>query len=64
MVNPSISIKEDYKNSKTKILCECKICKNSWKATPANLLKGRGCPVCTSSKGERIIQSFFKRFKN
>lgn len=63
MVNPSISIKEDYKNSKTKILCECKICKNSWKATPANLLKGRGCPVCTSSKGERIIQSFLKDSK-
>lgn len=45
-INPNISIIGKYVNTKTKILCECRICKNMWEMRPQGLLKGQGCPTC------------------
>lgn len=45
--NPNIEIIGEYINSKEKIKCKCKICKEIWEVTPNHLLKGSGCPVCS-----------------
>ena len=46
-INPNLSPLEEYKTTHEPILTLCKICGNRWFAAPSNLLKGRGCPVCT-----------------
>lgn len=63
-----------YRDTESHILCRCNNCGNEWEITPANLLRGYGCPVCHSSKGERLIRGvllnnnisfeFAKSFKN
>lgn len=45
-----------YNNTESHVLCRCNNCGTQWKVTPANLLRGYGCPVCNSSKGERLIR--------
>lgn len=45
-VNPNIKIIGKYKDSRTKIKCECLVCNNIWEATPALLLYGHGCTAC------------------
>lgn len=59
-VDPTIIILTQYKNTKTKVRCKCQVCKHEWSATPANLLKYRGCPECSSSHGERRIHHYLK----
>ena len=56
-VNPNIEILGEYVNSKEKILCKCKIDNNEWCATPTNLLRGRGCPVC----GRKLVNKNRKK---
>ena len=56
-VNPNIDILGEYVNSKEKILCKCKIDNNEWCATPTNLLRGRGCPVC----GRKLVNKNRKK---
>ena len=45
-INPKVTVLGNYINNKTKILCECKDCKNRWEMIPQNLLRGQGCPKC------------------
>lgn len=47
-INNSIKILSKYKNAKTKLDCECKVCGNIWNTTPDVLLRGCGCPKCAS----------------
>ena len=64
-VNPDIEAKEVYTRSNRKILCECKICGNNWRATPNNLLHGYGCPKCNlvfqSSFPEQAVYFYVRR---
>lgn len=46
LVNPRIEVIGEYKNSGSKISVLCLDCRNEWKATPASLLAGHGCPNC------------------
>ena len=46
---------EEYIGACEKILCQCIICKNTFKTTPHKLLTYRGCPFCRKSKGESAI---------
>lgn len=62
VIDPTIEIIGEYRNSKTKIKCGCSVCGNEWYSTPANLLVGRGCPNCTSSKGERQIAYWLRHY--
>ena len=39
----------------------CKICGNKWKSEPHSLLRGNGCPKCSSSKGERYIINYLNK---
>lgn len=41
---------EQYINSTTKILFECDICGNQWKAAPAQILSKTNCPACQNKK--------------
>lgn len=45
--NSNIVVLEEYKGTDTKILHKCKIDGYEWKVTPASLLNGSGCPVCS-----------------
>jgi len=60
VVNPDIEVIDIFKNTKTKVLCKCKIDNYEWPGLPEALLKGIGCPLCSSSKGEKEIVKFFK----
>ncbi len=42
-----------YINSQTNIDHSCHICNFIWKASPGNILKGRGCPNCASEKSKQ-----------
>lgn len=55
-VNSRIDISGEYKNGRTNVHCKCLVCGHEWDAMPINLLKGKGCPKCASSHGERAIQ--------
>ena len=48
-INSNILIKGYYISNKIKILYECKLCGNTYSATPSSLLIGGGC-VCNKNK--------------
>ena len=48
-VNKNIQLLDKYANNKTKVLCKCLIDNYEWYATPANLLRGHGCPMCSGN---------------
>lgn len=50
VINPNIDFLGDYKSSRTKALCRCHICGNEWKASPGDLLSGRGCLNCYNKR--------------
>ena len=45
----------DYINSKSKINIKHKICNHEYWVTPDNFRRGRRCPYCNESKGEKFI---------
>ena len=51
-----------YANDKTKVKIICPI-HGEFEATPSNLLQGRGCPKCCSSKGEKKVRAILKKEK-
>lgn len=48
---------EEYKGSYTKIKHNCKN-GHTYSQTPHNHLRGRGCPVCNESHGEKYIRNY------
>jgi len=55
------TILEEYIDAKTHLLVRhnCGKCNNhEWSITPDNLLRGYGCPSCSSSKGEKRIEKY------
>jgi predicted Zn-ribbon and HTH transcriptional regulator len=52
-VNPNIEPLEQYKNSREKILCKCKVCGYEWKTAPFCLLCMKtGCPKCATKRNK------------
>jgi len=49
----------DYKNAYTKVKIICPI-HGEFLQTPQSHLNGSGCPICKSSKGEKIIKEFLE----
>lgn len=45
-INPNVEILGKIINTRTKVLCRCKVCHHEWNATPDNLKHGKGCPAC------------------
>ena len=60
-INPNIVLLNKYINMKHKIKCRCKIHRHIWEATPSNLLKGTGCPICSNSHGEQVVMSILDK---
>lgn len=64
-INNSMKILSKYKNAKTKLDCECKVCGNIWNTTPDVLLRGCGCPKCASDstgyKNRMTHEDFIKQ---
>lgn len=49
-INPTLDSLEPFTKVDTKIMTRCRVCGHEWKARPAELLRGSGCPVCTNRK--------------
>lgn len=62
-INRNINILGEYKNNRTRILCECKICGNKWESIPSRLLIGQGCPSCAHTGTSYVEQFILKSFK-
>ena len=66
IVNPEITVIDEYVNSKTKIKIQ-HTCGNKWKSTPDNLLNGNSCPKCskikTSKKRSKTTEQFSEELK-
>lgn len=62
LINKDIVVVGKYTNNKTKIKVMCLNDGHIWKATPAHLLNGTGCPICRSSKGEKEIIRVLEKF--
>ncbi|PEP81713.1 hypothetical protein CN581_11320 [Bacillus toyonensis] len=57
--NGDVEVKEKYINSYTKIKHGCKH-GHEWEAVPLNIYRGKGCPDCHESKGERLVSSILE----
>jgi len=56
-VNPNIRIlSKEYKNSMTKLECECLVDGHIWGATFGHLQNGKGCPKCWEKKRIELSQ--------
>lgn len=48
-----------YKNNRLKVIIVCPL-HGDFEQSPGNHLKGKGCPICRESKGERIVGQILK----
>lgn len=61
--NNEILVCGTYRGARQRLLVQCKRCSHTWEAIPIDLLYGRGCPICKSSKGERAIKAWLDAHK-
>jgi len=54
------SVLGKYINHNTKVLIKHNNCGNVWLVRPSVILNGGGCPLCISSKGEKVIKSYLE----
>lgn len=57
-INKNIIVLGEYKNIETPILHKCKKDGHEWMARPNDILRGKGCPVCKESVGEKTITNY------
>ena len=60
----NIEILGEYKGSKIKIKCRCKIDGYEWETIPNSLLNGRGCPKCYNNRRGETIKLTHEEFIN
>ena len=61
-VNHNVEILSQYNGYHEKVKCRCKIDCYEWETTPANLLKGKGCPKCLK-RIKRTHEQFVEEMK-
>ena len=59
----NIEILGEYKGSKIKIKCKCKIDGYEWEIRPNDLLKGIGCPKCAGKIKNKTTEYFINELK-
>lgn len=64
MVNSNIEVLGMYTKAKEKLLVRCKIHENEFYATPDNLLRGRGCPICGRERAKNKMKKDFTEIVN
>lgn len=52
-INKNIELIDEYVDFHTKIRFKCRIDGHIWRATPANILNGCSCPVCS---GKTVVK--------
>lgn len=57
-INPNIIPLEKYQNSLTPIKHKCLIDNYEWDVRPSQVLRGFGCPKCSTSKGEKKVEDW------
>lgn len=60
-INKNIKPLDMYINDHTKLNMLCLTCSNIWYATPNNLLRGRGCPICANKHKVGAYRSMSKK---
>lgn len=67
VINSSVKPLEEYIDYNTPILVHCQLCGNEWKASPNNLLAGKGCKLCADKRGadkrRKTQQEFIEALK-
>lgn len=61
IVNPNIQPLEEYRRTHDNILFHCNRCGNEWYAAPANVLRGRDCPICSRKRGTERMKETKKK---
>ena len=61
-LNPNIRVIGEYKNTQTKVECECLVCNHKWPVLPSKLLSGRGCPKCAREKRGDVLRKPHQQF--
>ena len=56
--NPNVICIGEYKNATTHVRHRCLDCGHEWDVPPSQVLGGRGCPKCRTSKGEKAISKW------
>lgn len=60
-INRDIEVLGEYIDAKTPILHRCKKDKHEWYVRPFSVLQGSGCPKCSTSRGEKIIEKWLNK---
>lgn len=60
--NPNVKVIGEYKNTQTKVECECLVCNHKWLVLPSKLLSGRGCPKCAREKRGDALRKSHQQF--
>lgn len=58
--DPECELLSEYRSSTEKVKVRHKTCGHVWESLPSNITKGRSCPMCYSSEGEKEIMEWFK----
>ena len=61
-IDDSIIVMGEYSSHQDKVLFKCSNCGKEWMAKPNNILNGKGCPYCKTSKGELKISAILDNF--
>ena len=56
-INKNVEVLSLYETAVAKLRCRCRLCGNTWDATPNALLRGSGCPACSHT-----ATSFMEQF--
>lgn len=54
--------KKEYKNSRSKLVVKCNVCKNIWHPSLNTILCGKWCKVCAINKSKKYTHAFVKNF--
>jgi hypothetical protein len=60
IIDSDIIIIGEYLGSEIPINCKCNKCGHEWSPISRSLKNGQGCPICSSSKGERKIFDYLQ----
>ncbi|OIJ14922.1 hypothetical protein BKP37_06980 [Anaerobacillus alkalilacustris] len=63
LVGDEYQVKSEYVNARISLTLFHKKCGEQYPCTPDNFLRGKRCPFCRESKGEKKIAEFLKRHK-
>lgn len=61
-INPDVIVIGPYISSNSPLYCQCKLCGCFWHSSFSRLKRGRGCPICSLSKGEREVKRVLDKY--